>query len=174
MEGWGGWWSVGANFEGSERFGATQNTINFDQQNLGNKKKWGSTKFHSLFLGFCLAGAQLLGKWPCFAQIADSLKHQPVAVYKKTGERHGKSSKFHQGGDFFLCGKIDSQRMEIRRLQKFLKTATLDILDLVSNIFSQNGGEKWWFSMATSVKDHQLKQIPGAHVTKGVRWTWQQ
>lgn len=55
--------------------------------------------------------------------------------------------------------------------QELLKTATLDILNLLFRFQTYSprmvvkDGEE---SIATSVKDHQLKQIPGAHVTKGV------
>ena len=80
MVGWCEFWRE------TPRFGATQNTINFDQQNLGNKKKWGSTKFHSLFLGFCLAGAQLLGKWPCFA-------HQLITAHQLETSPSNRSQK---------------------------------------------------------------------------------
>ena len=74
----------------SKQFGATQNTINFDQQNFREQKN-GDPQKNSQLVFRVLPGAQLFGKWPCFAQIAHSLKHQPVAVDKKNGERHGKT-----------------------------------------------------------------------------------
>ena len=116
---------------------------------------------------------RLFGKWPCFAQIADSLKHQPVAVYKKLGKdmgRHGKSSKFHRGGNFSLCGKIDSQRMEIRRLSRIVEDWNLGYLEFafsVSNIFSQNGGERWWGKHGNIRKRSSTETNPGCSCYQG-------
>ena len=61
--------------------------------------------------------------------------------------RHGKSSKFHRGGNFSLCGKIGSQRMdgdsEGAKIVEDLNLGYLEFAFSVSNIFSQNGGERW-------------------------------
>lgn len=76
------------------------------------------------------------------------------------------------GGAIFLCvGKLILKGWRFGGSQELLKTETLDILNLLFRFQTYSprmvvkDGEE---SMATSVKDHQLKQIPGAHVTKGV------
>lgn len=91
---------------------------------------------------------------------------------KKLGKdmgRHGKSSKFHRGGNFSLCGKIDSQRMEIRRLSRIVEDWNLGYLEFafsVSNIFSQNGGERWWGKHGKIRKQIINWNKSQAHVTR--------